>query len=60
MGNLSQRATEMLKEEMEYLGPVKLSEVEGVQQQVVDIIRGLEDAGEIIISGRGGEKDMIV
>ncbi len=50
MGNLSQRAAEMLKEEMEYLGPVKLSDVESIQQQIVDTIRRLEDAGEIEIS----------
>ncbi len=47
LGNMSQRAAQMLSEEMEYLGPVRLSEVESVQQQIVDIIRRLEDAGEI-------------
>jgi flagellar motor switch protein FliG len=40
----------MLKEEMEYLGPVKLSAVEQVQQQIVDVVRRLEDAGEITVS----------
>ncbi len=54
-GNLSQRAAETLKEEMEFLGPIKLSDVEGVQQQIVDIVRRLEDAGEIIVAG-GGEQ----
>jgi flagellar motor switch protein FliG len=37
----------MLREEMEYLGPAKRSAVEGKQQEIVDIIRGLEDRGEI-------------
>ena len=37
----------MLREEMEYLGPVKLSAVEQMQQQIVDVVRRLEDAGEI-------------
>ena len=50
LGNLSQRAAELLKEEMTYLGPVKLSDVEAVQQQIVDAVRRLEDAGEVEIS----------
>ena len=50
LSNLSQRAAELLKEEMEYLGPVKVSEVESIQQQIVDIVRKLEDSGEIEIS----------
>lgn len=45
--NMSKRASDMLREEMDYLGPVRLSAVEQVQQQIVDIIRTLEDAGEI-------------
>jgi flagellar motor switch protein FliG len=49
MGNMSQRAAAMLAEEMDYKGAVKLSEVEQVQQQVVDIVRRLEDAGEITV-----------
>lgn len=51
LGNLSQRAAELLREEMEYLGPIRVSDVEAVQQQVVDAVRRLEDAGEIEISG---------
>jgi len=47
LGNMSQRARDMLLEEMDYLGPVKLSAVEQTQQQIVDIVRRLEDAGEI-------------
>jgi flagellar motor switch protein FliG len=42
------------------MGPVRLSDVEIAQQKIVDVVRRLEDAGEIIISGRGGEKELIV
>jgi flagellar motor switch protein FliG len=59
LGNMSQRAAQMLKEEMEFLGPVKLSEVEAVQQQIVDIIRKLEDSGEIQISS-GSEEEAFI
>lgn len=47
MRNMSSRAAENLKEEMEYLGSVRISEVESVQQKIVDIVRHLEDSGEI-------------
>lgn len=47
VGNMSKRASQMLLEEIDYLGAVRLSEVETVQQQIVDIVRRLEDAGEI-------------
>ncbi len=47
LANMSKRAGDMLREEMEYLGPVKLSAVEQMQQQIVDAVRRLEDAGEI-------------
>jgi flagellar motor switch protein FliG len=58
-GNLSQRAAETLREEMEYLGPVRISEVESTQQQIVDTVRRLEDAGEIEVSS-GAEADEFV
>jgi flagellar motor switch protein FliG len=58
--NMSERAAQMIKEEMEYMGPVRLSDVEMAQQKIVDAVRRLEDAGEIIIAGRGGEKELIV
>lgn len=58
-GNLSKRAVEMLKEDIEYMGPVRLREVEEAQQRIVNEIRRLEDAGEIVIA-RGGEGDVIV
>jgi len=49
LGNMSQRAAQMLTEEMEFLGQVKVSEVETMQQQIVDVVRKLEDAGQITV-----------
>lgn len=56
--NQSKRAATSLKEDMEFLGPVRLMDVEKAQQKIVSIIRRLEEAGEIIIS-RGGEDAII-
>lgn len=56
MGNLSQRASAMLAEEMQYLGPVRVSDVEATQQTIVDAVRRLEDAGEIVIAAGATEK----
>lgn len=58
--NMSARAADLIKEDMQYMGPVRLSDVEAAQQRIVDIVRRLEDSGEIVIAGRGGEKDMVV
>ena len=58
--NMSSRAAEMIREDMEYMGPIRLKDVEEVQQRIVDVIRRLEEDGEIIISGRGGEEDIVV
>jgi flagellar motor switch protein FliG len=58
--NMSERAASMIREEMEYMGPVKLSDVEAAQQKIVDIVRRLDDAGEIVIMGRGGAGDIVV
>lgn len=57
--NLSKRAVEMLKEDMEYMGPVRVRDVEDAQQKIVNVIRALEEAGEIVIA-RGGEEELIV
>jgi flagellar motor switch protein FliG len=57
--NLSSRAAQMLKEELEYMGPVRLRDVEEAQQRVVRMVRRLEDAGEIVIA-RGGEDAILV
>ncbi len=59
MSNLSERAGELLTEEMEYLGPVKVSAVEAVQQQIVDVVRRLEDAGEISIQNNDEVEELI-
>ncbi len=59
-GNMSARAAELIREDMEYMGPVRLSDVESAQQRIVDVVRRLEEGGEIVIAGRGGEKDMVV
>lgn len=59
LSNMSKNAAELLREEMDYLGPVRLSEVEQVQQQIVDIIRRLEDAGELTIQTGDEEEEFI-
>ncbi|MFC4617341.1 flagellar motor switch protein FliG [Camelliibacillus cellulosilyticus] len=57
--NMSQRRVETFKEELQYMGPVRLRDVEEAQTRIVSVIRGLEEAGEIIIA-RGGEGDIVV
>ena len=59
LNNMSKRASTLLLEEMDYLGPVRASNVEQVQQQIVDIIRRLEDASEITIHGDEEEERFI-
>ena len=58
--NMSERAAQLIQEDMQYMGPVRVSDVEAAQQKIVDVVRRLEDAGDIIIAGRGGEKEMVV
>ncbi|MFP6582269.1 MAG: flagellar motor switch protein FliG [Candidatus Hydrogenedentota bacterium] len=59
--NMSERAREMIIEEIDFMGPVRLKYVEEAQQKIVGVIRVLEEAGELIISGRGsGGGDEIV
>jgi flagellar motor switch protein FliG len=53
--NMSERASAVVKEELEYMGPVKLKEVEGAQMRIVDIIKRLEEQEEIVVGGRGKE-----
>ena len=57
--NISKRAGEMLKENLEYLGPVRLREVEESQQKIVNIIRRLEEEGEIVIARGGGDEILV-
>ena len=57
-GNMSKRAASMLKEDMEFMGPVRLKDVEESQQKIVSIIRRLEDSGDIVIA-RSGEDELV-
>ncbi|MCR5053931.1 MAG: flagellar motor switch protein FliG [Lachnospiraceae bacterium] len=57
--NMSTRLAAMIKEDMDFMGPVRMKDVEEAQQQIVAVIRKLEDAGEIVIS-RGGGDDLVV
>lgn len=56
MKNMSKRAAALLKDEMEYMGPVRLKDVEEAQQKIINVIRRLEEAGEIVIARGGGEE----
>ena len=57
--NLSKRLAAMIKEDMDFMGPVRIKDVEEAQQKIVNIIRKLEDAGEIVVA-RGGGDDLVV
>ena len=57
--NLSKRLSAMIKEDMEFMGPVRMKDVEEAQQKIVNIIRKLEDSGEVVIS-RGGGDEIVV
>ena len=56
--NMSKRAANMLQEELEFMGPVRVRDVEEAQQQIVNVIRRLEEDGEIVVA-RGGEEEII-
>jgi flagellar motor switch protein FliG len=60
LSNVSTRGAEVIREDMEFMGPVRVSDVEAAQQRIVDIVRRLEDAGDIVITGRGGGGDVVV
>lgn len=55
LGNMSKRAAELLRDDMEAMGPVKLSEVESAQKEILAIARRLADEGKIVLGGAGGE-----
>jgi flagellar motor switch protein FliG len=57
--NISSRAAEMIKEDLEVMGPVRLSDVEKAQTEIVKIASKLEEEGKIVIAGRGGD-DVLV
>lgn len=58
LANMSTRAGQMLKDDMEFMGPVRLRDVEGAQQRIVKVIRKLEESGAIVIA-RGGSDEII-
>ncbi|MDD3593699.1 MAG: flagellar motor switch protein FliG [Candidatus Gastranaerophilales bacterium] len=58
--NMSERAGEMLKDDMEYMGPVRAKEVQEAQSKIVSVLRALESSGEIIIMRAGAEDEFIV
>ena len=59
LGTMSARAQEMMKEEMESLGPVRIKEVEGAQQQIIAVVRQLETEGAISLKGTVGEQYVV-
>jgi flagellar motor switch protein FliG len=58
--NMSERARELLQEELQYMGPVRLKDVEAAQTRVVEIVKQLEEQGEIVVAGRGGTEVVFV
>jgi len=58
-GNMSKRAALGIKEDMEYMGPIRLSEVEEAQQRIVEVVRSLEEAGTITIGKGGKDAEMV-
>jgi flagellar motor switch protein FliG len=59
-GNMSERAADLLKEELQYMGMVKLKEVEGAQARIIDILKNLEESGEISLNLRGSQEEVYV
>ena len=57
--NMSKRAASLLSEDMDFMGPIRIRDVEEAQQKIVNIIRKLEDAGEILVA-RTGEEEVVV
>jgi flagellar motor switch protein FliG len=57
--NMSKRAASLLREDMDFMGPIRLRDVEEAQQKIVNIIRKLEDAGDIVVA-RAGEEELVV
>jgi flagellar motor switch protein FliG len=54
--NMSKRASAAIKEEMEYMGAVRISDVEAAQQRIIEVVRKLESEGAVYIAGHGGEE----
>ncbi len=58
--NVSERVAIMIREEMEFMGPTRLSDVEAAQGRIVETVRRLEEEGQILVTGRGGKEEIIV
>jgi len=58
--NMSERASDMVKEELQFMGPVRLRDVEAAQTRIIEVIRQLEENEEIVVGGRGGPEDVFV
>ncbi len=58
--NMSERAVALIKEELQFMGPVRLKEVEQAQMRIVDVVKQLEEREEIVIGGRGKSEDIFV
>ncbi len=57
--NMSERASKLVQEELDFMGPVRLKDVEEAQMKIVEVVSSLEEDGEIVISGRGGEEEIV-
>jgi flagellar motor switch protein FliG len=57
--NISSRAAEMIKEDLEVMGPVRLSDVDKAQSEIIKVVRKMEEEGKIVLAGRGGD-DVLV
>jgi flagellar motor switch protein FliG len=58
--NVSERVAVMIQEEMEFMGPMRLSDVEAAQQRIVEVIRRLQEEGQIVVSARGGKEEIVI
>ncbi len=58
--NMSSRAAELIQDELKYIGPARISDVEAAQQSIVEIVRRLEESGEVVVSGRGCSDNVVV
>ncbi|MFH1700035.1 MAG: flagellar motor switch protein FliG [Candidatus Zixiibacteriota bacterium] len=58
--NVSERVAVLIREEMEFMGPMRLTDVETAQQRIVESVRRLEEEGQLVIAGRSGKEDIIV
>jgi flagellar motor switch protein FliG len=58
--NMSERAAGLIKEEISFLGPTRLRDVEDAQRRITEVVRRLEEQGELMVAGRGGQEDVLV